>query len=130
MDATTSWWSDFRSDFLLFTSRPVIDEAEMGDAEIAAQRLAILATIAELPVTAEAEALAIDFLRRRALPPKARIDALHIAVAAANGINYLLTWNCRHLANVRLRPGIEQTCRDHGFEPPLICTPLELTEEQ
>jgi hypothetical protein len=60
------------------------------------------------------------------LPPKARADALHIAVAAVNGMDYLLTWNCAHIANAAIRPRIEDICRTMGFEPPVICTPLEL----
>lgn len=60
------------------------------------------------------------------MPPKAEIDALHIAVAAVNGIDYLLTWNCAHIANAVMRPRIEQACRENGFEPPVICTPPEL----
>jgi len=62
------------------------------------------------------------------LPSKAVIDALHIAVAAVNGVEYLLTWNCRHIAYPALRPRIESICRNMGFEPPVICTPQELLE--
>jgi len=62
------------------------------------------------------------------LPSKAATDALHIAVAAVNGVEYLLTWNCRHIANPALRPRIESVCRKMGFEPPVICTPQELLE--
>ena len=70
--------------------------------------------------------LADALVSQAALPAKARVDALHVAVAATNGIQYLLTWNCRHLANARLRPRIEKVCRANGCEPPVICTPLEL----
>lgn len=62
------------------------------------------------------------------LPEKAAIDALHISIAAVNGVEYLLTWNCRHIANPSMRPRIERICRDKGFEPPVICTPQELLE--
>ena len=64
--------------------------------------------------------------KQRSLPTKARADALHIAVAAVNGMDFLLTWNCTHIANAALRPRIEEICRAAGFEPPVICTPLEL----
>lgn len=64
-----------------------------------------------------------------ALPPKARVDALHVAMAAAHGMDYLLTWNCKHIANASLRGRIEDFCRAAGFEPPIICTPLELPKE-
>lgn len=64
-----------------------------------------------------------------ALPSKARVDALHVAVAVVHGMDYLVTWNCRHIANASLRGRIEDLCRAAGFEPPVICTPLELPEE-
>ncbi len=62
------------------------------------------------------------------IPKGAEIDAFHIAVAAVNGMDYLLTWNCKHIANAAMRPKIEEICRNHGFEPPTICTPQELME--
>jgi hypothetical protein len=62
------------------------------------------------------------------LPEKVTSDALHIAIAAVNGMDYLLTWNCKHIANVTLRPQIEAVCRAAGYEPPLICTPEELSD--
>ena len=62
------------------------------------------------------------------LPDKADVDALHVAVATVHGVDYLLTWNCKHIANATLRHQIETVCRDHGFEPPTICTPQELME--
>jgi hypothetical protein len=56
------------------------------------------------------------------------VDALHIAVATVQGIEYLLTWNCTHIANAAMRPRIEAICRSLGYEPPTICTPQELME--
>ena len=64
------------------------------------------------------------------LPMKARVDALHVAMAAVHGMDYLLTWNCTHIANAVLRGRIEGLCRAAGFEPPVICTPLELPQEE
>ena len=69
-----------------------------------------------------------DLVRGGTLPVKARLDAAHVAVAAVNGMDFLLTWNLRHLANAALRGKIEQTCREAGFVPPIICTPEELME--
>jgi len=57
------------------------------------------------------------------------VDALHVAAAAVQGIDYLLTWNCKHIANAATRGIIEETCRGAGYEPPTICTPEELTED-
>ena len=88
----------------------------------------MLAEVPLLEVTAAAESLAAALLEEVPLPQKAATDALHIAVAAVNGVEYLLTWNCRHIANPALRPRIESVCRRMGFEPPVICTPQELLE--
>ena len=82
-----------------------------------------------LGVTDEAAALASDLVRLGGLPAKATADALHVAVAAVHGIDYLLTWNCTHIANVTMRPLIEGICRGANFAPPLLCTPLEFDEE-
>ena len=72
--------------------------------------------------------LAKELIQAGALPAKAADDALHIAVAAMNGIPYLLTWNCRHLANATMRPLIEEVCEAKGVKAPIICTPEELLE--
>ncbi len=60
------------------------------------------------------------------VPEKTQVDALHIAVAAVNGMDYLLTWNCKHIANAEMQAGIGRQCRAAGFEPPVICTPEDL----
>ena len=70
--------------------------------------------------------MAAELVRRGALPKKATVDAFHIAIAAAYEVDYLLTWNCKHLANATMRGTIEATCRSSGFAPPIICTPEEL----
>lgn len=83
-----------------------------------------------LEIVPEALLLAQDLVKAGALPDQAAHDALHIAVAAANGIPYLLTWNCRHLANATMRPLIESVCAAKGFKAPIICTPEELLEAE
>jgi hypothetical protein len=130
MAATRKWWDQSRQSFELFTSAAVNEEAAAGDSSAAAARLAILASLPELPVTDAVTALAEALVMHSALPSKARVDALHIAIAAVNGMNYLLTWNCRHLANATLRTKIEHVCRQQGYEPPIICTPKELIQVQ
>ena len=82
-----------------------------------------------MDISEKVETLAARLLAGAALPEKAKTDALHIAVAAVHGIDYLLTWNCTHIANAVMRPKIEQICRAAGYEPPIICTPIELMEE-
>ena len=85
----------------------------------------VLTKLQTLTVTDEAEKLANRLLARHMLPQKAYLDALHIAVAAVSGMDYLLTWNCKHIANLTMRSAIEATCRDAGYEPPSIGTPEE-----
>ncbi len=117
-----------QADFDLYVSEFVVVEASRGNEEAAARRLSVIAGIAELRVTEDTRNLAEALINDGSLPLKAEIDAFHVAVAAANGINYLLTWNCTHIANAVMRPRIEAVCRRHGFEPPIICTPSELLE--
>jgi hypothetical protein len=121
------WW-ERREDFDLFASQAVITEAGRGDAGAAARRLAALDDIAILEVTEDASRLAEAFIEQHALPAKAAVDALHIAVAVVMGMDYVLTWNCTHIANATIRPRIEEVCRKLGYEPPVICTPEELME--
>jgi hypothetical protein len=119
-----------RQDFDLFASAVVVKEARDGDPELAAARLAFLQDISLLQVTSEADDLQIELLRHAALPRKAALDALHIAVAAVHGMDYLLSWNCRHIANAVTLPKVYDICRRAGYEPPFVCTPLELMEGQ
>ncbi|MEP0546119.1 MAG: type II toxin-antitoxin system VapC family toxin [Rhodothermales bacterium] len=123
---TREWWERRREDFEMFASAAVRREAGAGNAEAARERLAVLEGIASLSVTDEAGRLAGAFLAEGALPEKAAEDALHVAIAATNGMDYLLTWNCKHIANATLRNLIEQVCRSNGYVTPTICTPAEL----
>lgn len=126
---TRDWWSKRRDDFELRISELVVQEASRGDATAAAERIAALTGITALQFSEAADALASSLIGALRLPPRAHPDALHIAIAAVNGVQYLLTWNCRHLANAVLRPRIEAVCRKAGgVEPPVICTPYELME--
>ena len=127
-EVTNEWWTR-RVLFELFISQLVLDEAGAGDAGAAAQRLEALRDLPVLELTAEVTALGRHLPREAAPTTKAAADALHIAFATVHGIDYLLTWNCAHIANATMRPKIESICRANGFEPPVICTPLELMEE-
>jgi hypothetical protein len=79
-------------------------------------------------VPEEAERLAPELLRAAGLAANAATDALHMALAAVHGMQYLLTWNCKHIANAFIRRAVERECRAAGYEPPVICTPQELLE--
>src|SRR5438132_10093256 len=125
---TREWWDTRRTSYELCVSQLVLDEAGTGDAQAAQDRLLVLQPMLVLETTAEALELAKELLRAGALPPKAANDALHIAVAATKAVPFLLTWNCRHLANAVLRPVIERICSAKGFKAPIICTPEELLE--
>ena len=127
-EATRSWWDTERPSFELFISEIVISEAAAGDEEAAIRRVGAINGLPELDVSEKVEALAAKLLEGAALPSKAKSDALHIAIAAVHGMEYLLTWNCKHIANAAMRPRIESICRAAGYEPPVICTPLELME--
>ena len=125
---TREWW-DRRAAFDLYISQLVLVECQAGDPGAAAERLAALSGVPILDPTAEVAALAEALVRDVPLPPRAGADAVHIATAAVHGMQYLLTWNCTHIANATLRPRIEEVCRAAGCEPPLICTPQELPPE-
>lgn len=126
---TSEWWTSRRERFDLLTSQLVWDESEAGDLEISQRRLSMLEGVELLEVTEAALSLAEELVKSGPIPQKAAEDAVHIAVAVTNGLDYLLTWNCRHLANAAMRTQIEQICRAKGYEPVIICTPEELLEE-
>lgn len=128
-EATRSWWESLRPRYELFISTIVTQEASGGDPDAAKRRVAAIEGLPELDISEEVELLAARLLAGAALPDNAKTDALHIAVATVHGIDYLLTWNCKHIANAVIRTKIEGVCRAAGYEPPVICTPLELMEE-
>jgi predicted nucleic acid-binding protein len=114
---------------MLFASQVVLDEAAAGDPEAARRRLKLLSDVPLLEITPEVADLAATLIRRLPLPQRAGADAVHIAVAAHHNINFLLTWNCAHIANAVLRPRIERLCREQGYPVPVLCTPDELMGE-
>ena len=126
---THAWWNTRRHEYALYTSQAVLDEAAEGDAEMARRRLELLAPLPLLQATAEVERLAEKLRSGVPLPPNARTDATHVAVGAFYGANYLLTWNCKHIANPRLKHRIQAICRTHGYKAPELCTPREMLGE-
>jgi len=123
---TYEWWENRRSDFDLFVSQLVVREASAGDEQMARKRLEIIEQIPLLGLNPEALDLAYALVQDGPLPQKASEDALHIAVATVHGMEYLLTWNCKHIANAQMRNSVVAICRGCGYEPPVFCTPEEL----
>ena len=127
---TTQWWDQARPRYELFISELVQVEASRGDADSAARRLSFLVGIPLLKADEEAQVLAERLIAERAMPASAGPDALHVAIATVHGIDYLLTWNCRHIDNAALRPLLRSVCSAAGYRCPEICTPLELLAEE
>lgn len=123
---TRLWWDERSRQFDLVTSEFVLREAALGDAAAADRRKQLLFGMRILASTAEVESLASLLLTKSGLPRKAALDAAHVAVATVHGVDFLVTWNCAHIANAVLRPRIESACRDAGYKSPTICTPFEL----
>jgi hypothetical protein len=127
---THEWWDTRRESYELCVSQLVVGEAAAGGSQAAEERLGVLQSMTVLETTTSALELAKELIQAGALPAKATDDALHIAVAATHAVPYLLTWNCRHLANATMRPMIESVCAAKGFKAPIICTPEELLESK
>ena len=119
------WWANERRKFALVTSQLVIAEASAGDPVAAADRLKLLDGLPLVPITADAQSLANSIVGASLMPPKAAADALHVAVAAVAGVRYLLTQNCRHIANAHILPQVYRLLDKAGFGQLLICTPAE-----
>lgn len=128
-ELTRQWWEKRASGFDLLVSELVREESSGGDAEAARRRLAAIDKILVLKANDGAVALAERLVSQGLVPPESAADALHIAVAAVNGIDYLLTWNCKHLANAAHRLKLEALVEAAGYVCPVICTPEELMEE-
>ena len=126
----TREWSEQRAAFELFISPFLLIECRAGDPIATAQRLSALDDLAILEQTELVDDLATNLARAVSIPKRATADAFHMAIAAVYGMDYLLTWNCAHIANATLRSRIEATCRAAGLEPPIICTPYELLSSE
>jgi len=126
---TQDWWDECRRSFDLVVSELVFQEAGEGDPEIAKKRINYLNDIDSLNISNESVQLAESLVQTDAVPHQFGEDALHIAICAVNGIDYLLTWNCKHLANAIRRHKIEAIVEKKGYQCPIICTPAELMED-
>lgn len=127
---TLQWWEQERPKYELFISELVLAEAQGGDADAAGRRLAVLEPLRLLSVTDDAEELAGRLIADGGVPEYAEADALHIAVASDHKMDYMLTWNCRHIDNAATKPIIRSICAAAGYTCPEICTPLELLSQE
>jgi len=123
---THEWWRNRKDDFDIYISQFVLDEAGAGDPEASRKRLAAIEGFEQLDITEEVSNLAAAIIASGVIPQNSPTDAAHIAIAAVHGMQFLITWNCAHIANAEIASVIERVCRSHGFECPVICTPEEL----
>jgi hypothetical protein len=123
------WWERERAKYRLVTSQFVLSEASRGDPDAARLRLEMLAGIPLLALSTQVEEIAAEIVRRSLMPAQAMFDALHVAIAASNGVNYLLTQNCKHIANAHVLPRVYDLLAELGLPRLLICTPAEFLGE-
>jgi len=123
---TREWWENRRGEFELFTSNITLREAALGEPAMALERTKALHGTPVLPMRPEVAKIGETLLGAGPLPRSAEEDAYHISYAAVYNVSYLLTWNFKHIANPRMYSRIERVCRNHGLQPPTLCTPTEL----
>jgi len=126
---TKEWWERRRDAFRIYISQLVIDEASAGDPGAARERMKVIQEFPLLDITPEVGVLASQILASGIMPRKAATDAAHIAIAAVHGMDFLMTWNCVHIANAAIVKAVGNICTQYGFECPVICTPEELLGE-
>ena len=124
--ATKDWWIERRREFECFVSQVVLDEASAGDPDEAKARMEMISDFPVLEITEETESLAAGIINSGAIPSHAVRDAAHIAIATVSHMDYLLTWNCKHLANAQIIRRVAVVCNQTGYNMPVICTPEEL----
>jgi hypothetical protein len=123
---TETWWQNHRAEFDLYVSAVVVQEIARGDAAASEKRLKAVENIPLLATSPEAQRLAEDLLAKSAVPANSEEDALHIGIAAAGGMEFLLTWNFKHINNAQTKAVITTVVESHGFACPILCSPEEL----
>jgi predicted nucleic acid-binding protein len=123
---TQGWWNQHRRRFRIFVSRFVWDESSQGDAEMVRRRLRVVKPLPWLPITNPVARLAAALVGKGPLPARAQVDAMHIALAAVHGIQFLATWNLTHINNPAMADELRAICQANDFHCPVICTPEEL----
>ena len=126
---TAEWWNERRLRYDVYVSPLVVEEISAGDASAAEERLRVITDIPSVTIAAEAESLASALLAANAVPANSARDALHVAIAATQGMDYLITWNFRHINNASTRTMVVDVVSDFGLVCPVLCSPEELMGE-
>ena len=126
---TRAWWDQRAELFDLVASQLVLDEAARGEQRYAQRRLQLLDGLPLLTATPESEWWAKRIMESRIFPAQASADVAHLALATSHRVDFLLTWNCKHLANPLMLRQVARIIRSEGLEPPTVCTPEELLGE-
>ena len=126
--ATREWWLDAPGHFDLVVSDIVLQEASAGDLAAARDRLAAIASLPALAFDKESAELSRHWIQSHAVHSGEGPYAAHVAIATVNRVDYLATCNLRHIANPRLIPLIDMSCRNMGYSPAVVCTPSQLNE--
>lgn len=125
---TLEWWPKAVRRFDVYISEVVVEEAKLGNRESAKRRLEELESFLHLELTDEVERIAQVYMKRLNIPERALRDAAHLAIASVHNIDYLITWNCTHLANGEIIKKLLKINEKLGVQTPIICTPEELME--
>ena len=128
-ELTREWWQFRQDDFDIFISQFIIDEASLGDPDLSGMRIKIIQSLTQLEITKDVEVLATELVLSNVIPKKAATDAAHIAIASVHSMDYMLTWNCTHIANAEIYKEVQIVCDNNGFSCPIICTQEELMGE-
>jgi len=126
---TRQWWRKFATHHSLFISVFVINEIEKGDKHAAMKRLKAVEGIPILDTSVSVDRLSRIIVKELNIPEKARMDGYHLAVAAMNSQDYIVSWNFKHMANARVRRIYKAICGEEGLVCPDISTPEEMLGE-
>ena len=128
-EITRVWWDNHIREYNVCVSQVVLDEIRRGDPEAAADRLKAVSGFPLLPLGPEVERLAAIYQEKLRFPEKSLRDTLHLAVASVHAVDYLVTWNCKHIANAHIRRQLQELNNGEGVCTPIVCTPEELLDD-
>ncbi len=125
---TYEWWNNSKRYFDCYISQFVIDEISSGDPLASKKRLEVVQDLSELQVNFEIQKLGNNYLNKLKIPEKSKLDAFHLAIAVWYNIDYMISWNCKHIANAVINKKLFEINNNLGLNTPILCTPLELLE--